>query len=297
MNRVTSIGEVLFDVYPGSKALGGAPFNFIYHIIKLTGTGNFVSRVGNDSAGNEILDFLKKKHISTEFIQIDNQHTTGESIATLNEQKIPSWKIKTPSAYDFIDLNDDIITLVNNKTDCLYFGTLAQREKITRRTIHYFYNQDIKYFCDLNIRQNFYTKDLIQECLAASSVIKINIEELHLINELLFNKSLDKNDASKRLLNEYQLELLCVTYGDDGAIIYKGENHNHYKLKAGNVVDTVGAGDAYAAILCIGYLQNWDIERTNKIASEFAGEIIKINGALPDELSLYEKYKLIINEK
>ena len=87
-----------------------------------------------------------------------------------------------------------------------------------------------------------------------------------------------------------------MTYGDDGAIIYKGENHNHYKLKAGNVVDTVGAGDAYAAILCIGYLQNWDIERTNKIASEFAGEIIKINGALPDELSLYEKYKLIINE-
>ncbi len=167
----------------------------------------------------------------------------------------------------------------------------------TRKTIHHFLNRDLKYFCDLNIRQNFYTKDLIEECLAASNVIKINIEELRLINELLFNKSFDKNDTSKRLLNEYQLGLLCVTYGDDGAIIYKGENHNHYKLKARNVIDTVGAGDAYAAILCIGYLRNWDIERTNKIASEFAGEIIKINGALPDELSIYEKYKLIINEK
>ncbi len=128
MNRVTSIGEVLFDVYPGSKTLGGAPFNFIYHIIKLTGTGNFVSRVGNDSAGNEIIDFLKKKHISTDFIQVDNQHSTGESIATLNERKIPSWKIKTPSAYDFIEINDEIVNLVNDKTDCLYFGTLAQRE-------------------------------------------------------------------------------------------------------------------------------------------------------------------------
>ena len=296
MQQVTSIGEILFDVYPDGKTLGGASFNFIYHVIKLTGEGSFVSRVGNDDEGNSVLEFLKKNKISTDFVQVDEKHPTGESIASLNDQKIPDWKIKTGTAYDFIELTDEVESLVTNKTDCLYFGTLAQRDLTTRKTIHHFFKRDLKYFCDLNIRQNFYTKELIKECVTECNVLKINIDELRLVNELLLGKALDTTETPKRLLNEFNLDLLCVTNGSKGATIFNRETNNHYYAKLENIVDTVGAGDAYAAILCVGYLKNWNIEKINKIASDFAGEIVKINGALPHDHMLYEEFRQIVNE-
>ena len=107
MIRVTSIGEILFDVYPKLKTLGGASFNFIYHYIKLTGQGNFVSRVGEDARGEEILDFISKNQLSLNYIQTDPEHPTGESIAVLDQNKIPSWKIKTGTAYDYFELESD----------------------------------------------------------------------------------------------------------------------------------------------------------------------------------------------
>jgi len=296
MNTVTSIGEILYDIFPESKTLGGASFNFIFHVIKLTGKGNFVSRIGQDECGKQILEFFSENNLPDEFIQSDPVHPTGESIALLDADKVPSWEIKTAVAYDYIEMKDEIERLIKENTDCLYFGTLAQRNITTRETIHHFFNKDLKYFCDLNIRQNFYTKDLIEDCIKACSILKLNIEELHLVNTLLLNKNFDTYETPKRLLNEYSIERLCVTYGDQGAIIFEGNLNSHYKLKVDNVVDTVGAGDAYAAVFCIGYLNGWDIEKTNELASNFAGEIVKINGALPQDPSLYEKYKELVNE-
>ncbi len=296
MNRVTSIGEILFDIFPKSKTLGGASFNFIYHVIKLTGKGNFVSRIGKDECGKQILEFFTKNNLPDDFIQSDPVHPTGESIAILDADKIPSWEIKTGTAYDYIEMKDKIQRLIETKTDCLYFGTLAQRNPTTRETIHHFFNKDLKYFCDLNIRQHFYTKDLIEDCINACNILKLNIEELHLVNTLLLNKNFDTYETPKWLLNEYSIERLCVTYGDQGAIIFEGNLNSHYKLKVDNVIDTVGAGDAYAAVFCIGYLNGWDIEKTNEMASNFAGEIVKINGALPKNPALYEKYKELMNE-
>jgi fructokinase len=200
------------------------------------------------------------------------------------------------TAYDYVELNEEIESLVSRKTDCLYFGTLAQRNFTTRRTIRHFFDRDIKFFCDLNIRQNFYTKELIRDCLAACNVLKLNVEELRLVNELLFNKRFDTNETPKRLLDDYRIEQLCITNGDQGAVIYQGDRNNYYRLKTENVIDTVGAGDAYAAILCLGYLKEWDICKTNEIASGFAGEIVKIPGALPIDQALYDKYKPLVKE-
>ena len=296
MTRVTSIGEILFDVYPDSKTLGGASFNFIYHIIRLTGKGNFVSRIGADENGEKILDFFSKNKLSSEFIQRDPAHPTGESIALLDDKKVPSWQIKNGTAYDYIELKDGVKKLIDEQTDCLYYGTLAQRNLTTRETIHHFYHRDLKYFCDLNIRQNFYTKELIEECISACNILKLNVEELHLVNTLLLDKPFDTYETPKRLLSEYSIEQLCVTHGDQGAVIYEGNRNSVYKLEIDNVVDTVGAGDAYAAVYCLGYLEGWDIEKSNELASNFAGEIVKINGAIPDDLELYDKYKELMNE-
>ena len=295
MNRVTSIGEILFDVYAKSKTLGGAPFNFIYHVIKLTGNGNFVSRIGQDENGNQILKFVSENDISGKYIQTDPVHPTGESIATLDANKVPDWQIKMDTAYDYIENTDEVEKLINEKTDCLYFGTLAQRNIKSRETIHHFFNRDLKYFCDLNIRQNFYMRDLVEDCITACNILKLNIEELRLVNSLLFKKQFDTYETPITLLKEYSVERLCVTYGDQGAVIYEGDQNNRYRLKIDNVIDTVGAGDAYAAVFCIGYLKGWDIAKTNEIASNFAGEIVRINGAIPKDLTLYDKYKEIVN--
>lgn len=296
MYHITSIGEILFDIYPERKTLGGAPFNFIYHIIRFTGDGSFISRIGKDEEGQNILDFMKKNGLATEYIQIDSKHPTGESVANLNEMKVPSWEITKGTAYDFIEMSQQIESLITQETDCFYFGTLAQRNLTSRQTIHKCFNRDLKYFCDLNIRQDFYTKELITKCLGACNVLKLNIEELRLVNKLLLNKTFDSKETPKRILNEYNIDQLCVTYGEAGASIYKDNRNSYYKIKTENVVDTVGAGDAYAAILCLGYLNDWDIEKTNKIASEFSAETVKIEGALPKDPELYSKFKQIINE-
>ena len=297
MKKITSIGEILFDVYPGGKKLGGAPFNFVYHIIKLTGHGNFVSRVGNDSDGNEILEALKNKNIPTEFIQVDENHKTGIAKTTLNKKKAPTFVIKKNSAYDFIEITQSMEKLISENTDCLYFGTLAQRNLQTRETIQNLLGRKVKCMCDLNIRQNFYSQEIIEKSLNSADILKLNEEELELVNKLIFKMDYDLMKMARKLCEVFEIELLCVTKGGAGAILLRGKEENFYKIKNEKVVDTVGAGDAYASLLCIGYLKKWEITKINKLASEFANEIVKVEGALPDDDKIYEPFKeIILNE-
>lgn len=294
MKRITAFGEILFDVYPEVKKLGGAPFNFIYHIKKLTGNGNFISRIGNDAAGNEILSLMKSNFISTQFMQVDAQHPTGDAFSNLDENKIPHWKIETDCAYDFIKPDENIRKLINKSTDCLYFGTLAQRSEQSKMTLHSLFGRRIKYFCDLNIRQSFYSKKIIETSLKACNVLKLNDEELKLVNNLFFQENFDEINLAKIVSERFKIDLVCITLGPNGAIIYKDGASNHFKIEVEQVLDTVGAGDAYAAILCLGYLENWEISKINKIASGFAAEIVKIEGALPNDDSFYKEIRTTV---
>ncbi len=292
MSQITAIGEILFDIYPQSKNLGGAPFNFIYHIIKLSGSGNFISAVGKDDLGAEILEFMDENEIDTKYVQLDEQHPTGIADANLDEKKVPHWKIETRTSYDFINTTPVLQELIDSKTDCLYFGTLARRSDVSRQTIQSFFNKNnIKYFCDLNIRQNFYSKEIIDNSLKAADVLKLNIDELKLINDIELNQPFDIINLSKFISGNYNIELICITLGDKGSYLIRGDDVDHQKLQSENVVDTVGAGDAFASVLCLGYLKGWEISKTNKLASEFAAEIVKIEGALPKSNLFYENFK------
>ncbi|MDZ7623468.1 MAG: PfkB family carbohydrate kinase [Ignavibacteriaceae bacterium] len=135
MKKIAAFGEILFDIYPDSKNLGGAPLNFIYHINKLTGNGRIISRVGNDLLGREAIKFLSSQGLSTETIQTDTKHLTGAAMVSLNENGVPSFTIEENRAFDFISVDDDVINLVENETECLYFGTLAQRNKVSRTAL------------------------------------------------------------------------------------------------------------------------------------------------------------------
>jgi fructokinase len=295
MKKITSFGEILFDVYPDGKKLGGAPFNFIYHIIKLTGKANFVSRVGNDQNGDEILQILKNREISSEFIQIDQNHKTGVAKTTLNEKKIPDFIIEENVAYDFIELTDPLKKLISQSTDCFYFGTLAQRSEQSRNTVQKLAaDPNVKCICDLNIRQNYYTPEIIEQSLSSADVLKLNEDELELVNKLVIKSEFNKIETIEKMMQIFNIGLLCVTKGGSGAVLYKDGQENYYKIKNDKVVDTVGAGDAYASMLCIGYLRNWNIEKINKLASEFANEVVKVKGALPDDDTMYQPFKKII---
>jgi|SRR3972149_6085450 len=291
MKKITSIGEILFDVYGNQKKLGGAPFNFIYHIIKLTGQGNFVSRIGNDESGEKIRRILNEKKISDQFLQTDQTHKTGVAKTNLNNNKVPDFVIKENCAYDFINQTDDLLKVVNDQTDCLYFGTLAQRNETSRKTIQSLFDKRIKYFCDLNIRQKFYSKEIIEKSLYAADVLKLNEDELKLVNNLIFKNGYGLNNTAKEVLKKFKLDLLCVTRGSEGAILFKDNEENSVNIKNNNIIDTVGAGDAYASVLCIGYLRNLNIEKINQIASQFANEVVKVEGALPNDDNIYEEFK------
>jgi fructokinase len=291
MKRITSFGEVLFDIYPGTSTLGGAPFNFIYHIKKLTGEGNFISSVGNDALGKEIFSFLNLSAIPSEYVTINTSCQTGVANANLDENKIPHWEIKLNCAYDFIESAPNIIRLVEEGTDCLYYGTLAQRSDVSRNTLNMLLGKKIKYFCDLNLRQDFYNIDIIRNSLNTAHALKLNDDELKIVNKLLLKQNYDEENLARVLSDKFNIEVICITLGDKGAVIYKNGIVDNYRIDVENVVDTVGAGDAYASVFCLGYLSGWEISKINKIASEFAAAVVQIKGALPKDESVYEIFK------
>jgi fructokinase len=291
MNKIAAFGEILFDIYTNSKNLGGAPLNFIYHINKFTGSGRIISRVGNDELGEEALSFLISKGLLTNVIQTDEEHKTGIANVTLDENGVPVFTIEESRAFDFISVDDDVINLVENETNCLYFGTLAQRNMVSRITLQSLFNKGIKYFYDVNIRQNFYTEEILFQSLKNANAVKLNLDELKLLHKMFFKEDFDICSSSKLLMEKFNIELLAVTKGANGSILFRGEETDEHKTEVQNVIDTVGAGDAFASILCIGYLNKWDLKKINRLANEFAAEICLINGALPKEDKIYERYK------
>ncbi len=297
MDRITAIGEILYDIYPETKSLGGAPLNFLYHIHKFTDKGYIISRVGNDILGNNAINFIKSSGIPTNYIQVDHLHPTGVTTVTLDKNKVPSFRIDEDRAYDFIEQSPEILQLINENTDCLYFGSLAQRNKNTRETIQTLFNKNIKYFCDINIRQKFYTRQILFDSLNTATAAKLNLDELKLMNDLFLEEPFDIQITSKKLMNKFSIELLAVTKGEEGSTLFYKDEVDDYKISASDIVDTLGAGDAFASVLCIGYLTGWELSKTNKLANEFANEICKIEGALPKTDEVYLKLKEKMNSE
>jgi len=291
MKKIAAFGEILFDVYANSKNLGGAPLNFIYHINKLTGSGRIISRVGNDELGKEAMDFLTTEGLVTNTIQTDDEHETGVAKVALDEKGVPNFIIEKNRAYDFIDIDEDKSVEILKDIDCLYFGTLAQRKDVSRNSLNKLFNKPIKYFCDINIRQKFYTKEILSDCLAAANIVKLNLDELKLMDELFLGGEFDVHNGSKKLMEKFNIEMLAVTKGTEGSSLFRGDETDSNKPEQGTVVDTVGAGDAFVSILCLGYLNNWELGKINKLANEFAGQICMIEGALPKDDKVYIRFR------
>ena len=279
---VVGIGEVLWDMLPSGKQLGGAPANFAYFAKALGAEAYMVSRVGRDRLGREILDRFNRSGFSRKYIVVDHSHPTGIVEVRLDRNGKPSYDIKRNVAWDFIGLSSKLRSLAE-RTNAVCFGTLAQRSAITRQTVREFIaampETSLKVF-DINLRQAFYTREIIERLLKFSNVFKLNDEELRIIADLLSIPG-DEAGLVKSLMLKYRLEVVALTKGPQGAVLYSPAGAYPVKGMKTRIVDTVGAGDAFTAALVMGLLQGLKMDKIGKFANRLAGYVCGQHGATP----------------
>lgn len=262
--KVLSVGEILFDCYQqsGIRKLGGAPFNFAYHLNKIGFRTDFVSRVGQDPMGSEIVNYLRYRSFPSDYIQIDGEHETGNVLVTLDRNKIPDFKIVENVAYDFIEYPEGL----QKEYDLIYYGSLSQRHVISRKTVKLIVRnfKSAKKFCDLNLRQNFYSRELITWCLENSDILKINEDELAVIASLLSFSGYPEKIVTE-VAAKFRIEVISLTLGEKGSLLYRNGSFEKIDLVKGNVVDSVGAGDSYASMVCAGILLGWERKKFWKL--------------------------------
>jgi len=286
---VTGIGELLWDVFPDGRKLGGAPANFAYHCKAFGAESYPVSCVGDDGPGREILQALSGHDIDVSFIAIDSEHPTGTVSVDVDENGKPDYIIHEDVAWDHIPVTEKMIMLAK-KTDVVCFGSLAQRSKTSRQTIQKFLletRSDCVKIYDINLRQHYYSRDLIQEMLGLSTVLKLSDEELPAVAELLGFSGREKVLMEKIALR-YSLDLVALTKGHAGSCLYQRGRYSEHKGYDAKVVDTVGAGDSFTAVLAGGLLLNFDLDKINDLANKTAAYVCSQPGAMPKILITFE---------
>ena len=281
-NVIVGLGEILWDMLPSGKALGGAPANFAYHAQELGGCSVVVSCVGNDELGREIISSLENLDMTSELLSVDKVHPTGVVSVTINKEMKPSYRIQEEVAWDYIP-DTPLLRQLASKSDAVCFGTVAQRLHLSRMTIQTFLrlmeHDSIRVF-DINLRQNFYSYEVIKTSLDMANVLKLNENELYVVKKIL-----KLNGNEKKILNElsrkYNLRLIALTKGIEGSILYsegKISQHEGYRVEMG---DTVGAGDAFVAALVTGLLRGYELDDLNNKANRVASYICSKHGATP----------------
>ncbi|MHC4257273.1 MAG: carbohydrate kinase family protein [Planctomycetota bacterium] len=280
---VVGLGEILWDMLPEGKKLGGAPANFAYHAHCLGAQGYVVSCIGKDALGDEILDHIDELELNRSFVAVDRNHPTGTVSIELDENGKPDYIIHENVAWDFIPLNDELLKFASN-ADAVCFGSLCQRSEISRNTVREFLKatkEDCIRIFDINIRQNYYTKEVLESMLEFTNVFKLNDEELPLVAELL---EIDGTDVEilKKLESSYGLRLIVLTKGGDGSILYGDGHTSHLNVEDVQIADTVGAGDSFTAAVAIGLLNKKPIDQIHDHANRLAAFVCTQNGATPE---------------
>lgn len=282
MYNVIAFGEVLWDVFGEQKKLGGAPANFTYHISRLGTFAQLISGVGKDELGDEIIYQLTSKLINTRNIQVGEYDTSLVEVS-LNENKEATYTIHENCAWDHIALTDTQLDLVKD-ADLFYFGTLSQRSQETQDTLYELLKhkkEGCKVVVDLNLRQAYYSKELIERTLEQGDLIKVNEDEIVVLQQL-FDLDSDIHTGCKELINRYNIEAIVMTLGEAGSKVITREQIINQKAKTIQVVDTVGAGDSFFATVCYGYLKGepWDIVLEH--ATEVSAYVCTQKGGMPD---------------
>lgn len=292
-NQPVIFGEVLFDHFPdGSRVLGGAPFNVAWHLRGFGSNPLVLSAVGEDAEGREVLERMTSWDLMTHGVQVDAAHPTGRVIATTVEGE-NHYEIAPDQAWDFVRTEPALRAATEREVGLLYHGTLALRGDASWQTLKALQaNVDAPSFIDINLRAPWWTKKKVDWCLSTSHWVKLNDSELAELTSKPTASFEQCRDAAMALARSYTIQGLIVTRGGEGTLSILGGERVFDATAAPleDVVDTVGAGDAFSSIMCLGILQKWDHQTTLDRATAFAADLCAIRGATTTDFGLYEKH-------
>ena len=280
---IVGLGELLWDLLPSGTQLGGAPANFAYCSHLLGNRGVVTSRIGLDALGREARAALLHSGLSDQFLQTDADHPTGTVRVQLDPAGQPRFEIADATAWDFLAWTDLWQSLAQS-ADAVCFGSLAQRSSQSRETILNFLDAtrpDALRIFDVNLRQSFYSTDIVRESLRRASVVKLNHEELPRVRELLALESSDLTAFCRQLLEKFDLRLVCVTRGANGSLLCDRTEADEHPGFMVHIQDTVGAGDAFTAALVSGLLRQSPLGEMNDLANRMGAWVASCSGAMP----------------
>ena len=283
MNKryVVGLGEVLWDVLPDGKKLGGAPANFAYHAGQFGLDTLAVSALGKDALADETIAALDERGLKYLLPRVD--YPTGTVQVTLTVDGIPTYEIKENVAWDNIPYTPELAEIASN-CRAVCFGSLAQRNVTSWATIRQFLDNTptdcLKVF-DINLRQQFYTKDVIEESLKRCNILKINDEELVIIKRMYGYDDLDMRGICEKMLADYQLKMLVLTCGTNGSYVFAPGLTSFQETPKVKVADTVGAGDSFTGSFCAAILNGKSLEEAHRKAVAVSAFVCTQNGAMP----------------
>lgn len=280
---VVGIGEALWDLLPEEKKIGGAPANFAYHVSQLGLSGCVVSAVGEDALGSEILDNFSAKGLCTHIATVP--YPTGTVQVEVDPVGVPQYVIREGVAWDNIPFTPDLKALAH-RTCAVCFGSLAQRATISRETIGRFIDampkdEDSLIVFDVNLRQGFYDKEILDQSMKKCNVLKINDEELVIVSRLFGYPGTDLRSQCRFLLQQYDLKILILTCGVSGSYIFTPESMTYQATPKVEVEDTVGAGDSFTAAFVASIIRGESVAEAHRRAVEVSAYVCTQAGAMP----------------
>ncbi|HKW16768.1 MAG TPA: carbohydrate kinase [Terriglobales bacterium] len=282
-HTVVGLGEILWDMLPSGRQIGGAPANFAYCSHLLGEKAVVASRVGEDLLGQEIRDRLTKAGISDHFLQADDLHPTGTVQVQLDDAGQPKFEITRDVAWDFLEWTDEWQRLAR-EADAVCFGSLAQRSAHSRNTIRKFLDSTLPNtlrIFDVNLRQTFYSAEIVSESLQRANVVKLNHEEVPKVRDLLALSDATDLSLCKSLIKRFDLKVVCVTRGAQGSLLCDRITAHEQPGFPVKVKDTVGAGDAFTAALVDGLLQEHSLAHINESANRLGAWVASQPGGMP----------------
>lgn len=281
--KVVGLGEMLWDMLPSGKQLGGAPSNFAYISNLLGNEGIVASRTGNDALGNEAVQRLAALAVTTEHVQSDPSHSTGTVQVKVDHAGQPQFTIAEDIAWDFLEWTADWQTLAT-EADAICFGSLAQRGAVSRATIRQFLErarkQAVRVF-DVNLRQSFFSEEVLTESMKRADIVKLNHEELPRIMQLFGLDHRDEIASADALMERHHLKLICVTRGCRGSLLISAAGLNEHPGYRIQVADAIGAGDAFTAGLVHEFMCGSPLPEMNETANRVGAWVASRVGAMP----------------
>ena len=278
---IVGLGEALWDCLPEGRKLGGAPANFAYHTSQFGNEAYAVSAVGNDELGDETIQAFEEKKLNYALPRVD--FPTGTVQLTLDGDGIPSYDIKEGAAWDNIPFTPELEALAR-RSRAVCFGSLAQRSEVSRQTIYRFLDstpKDCLRIFDINLRQNFYSKEIIRESLRRCNILKINDEELVIIGRMFGYPGMDFENKCWLILGKYNLDMLVLTCGVNGSYVFSKGAMSYYETPKVKVADTVGAGDSFTGSFVASLLAGKPVAEAHRIAVNVSAYVCTQNGAMP----------------